>query len=173
MIKCLKRGSEFTPIWFNNEPYKTKKYISFDTSDSYYHRYETSDEFNMTRIFNDGFYTEHYSRLVEKLSGRGMVFKYNTPLLVVVYPNNKPVENTDLKNLKIIAYDEFFTRNPSSLARLKKQMNSYGMSSRTGLIFKSSSYIQEQFFIDLLAPTMEDYEPDKQLELTKEFMLSL
>jgi glutathionyl-hydroquinone reductase len=83
---------------------------------------------------------------------------------IVVY------KNSDI-NSRFVIVNKDLEKYPSYLARLKKSMNEQGISSRTKLIFWDNNVITNEFQ-NIINPTMEDYNPAIQEQLSGEFLQS-
>lgn len=58
--------------------------------------------------------------------------------------------------------------NPGTLSLFKKMINQNGYNSRKDVIVVED--LSEMFLVDLLRPTMEDYNAQKQFDLSNEFI---
>ena len=165
----FKRGVEFTPLIFQKEEFVNKKYAFVDITNYNTCWYNSSEEYSkldncLNSIINPTLIKirRTYNNFINFFGGNcknDMSFN----LLFLIVTKNSNGEKY------IIINSNYYNNNQSSLARLKKQMNIIGISSRSKLIEMSETQIYSTYQ-ELFNPTMEDYMPEKQLEVSKQFV---
>lgn len=161
----FKRGEEYTPIIFQHSSLINKKYAVLNENTSW-NRVRTPESFQLS-LNMDVLEVKHTTVSRCTLSYAtfpgGLCRKYsNREILVIVV--------TDKKGEKYaIASKHFATQYPTYFNRVKKSLNALGISSRSKLIIWEQSKIDNEFS-NVLIPTMDDYNPEVQLQLSKEYL---
>src|ERR1035437_9227379 len=152
MELILKRGVDYTPVIFKHSDLQNRKCYKIERSLGT-KRMHIEDvikfPFESTNI---GFEYIRANRLVVEINHfyGGITNEHNLIALLVH-------KNTNLEDKYIIANENYFENNPTSLTRLKKYMNDSNISSRTHLILWSQSKIYSEFQ-ELINPGMNDYD---------------
>jgi len=161
----LKRDIIYTPIIFQHPDLVNKKYCKLDDLVTMRKKYDTSETFRLNlNIDRLDAYRVVYPRSQYSYSEipGGLVKSDGSLIAVVVVKDGE----------KYVIVDEGFSVTfPSAFARLKKSVNDLGISSRTKLLLWNKSRIASTFQ-EMISPTMTDYMPDKQVELSNRFILS-
>lgn len=165
MKLILKRGTEYTPIVFQNSTLQNKKCCRIEES-----RRNWIDIKNLFDLTLD----IEFLQIQELIAKRQQTYPYrfnggicrseDRILALVVYKNS-------IENKFVIIEADYFANNPSYLARLKKSMNALDISSRTKLICWDRNKIYTEFQ-EIINPTMEDYSVESQKQLSNEFIIS-
>lgn len=160
----LKRDSVYTPIIFQHPDLVNKKYYQIDDSIDF-RRITTKDSFKLnldiTNIKRTRITYPRAKLYYNEILG-GLVRTSGNIIAIVVLKNNVQY---------VIVNQSFATTYTSAFARLKKSVNDLGISSRTKLLLWDSSLIATTFQ-EFITPTMIDYIPQKQIELSNKFILN-
>jgi len=162
----LKRGSEFSPIIFQRKNLQNKLYYRIEELKNNIYG-DTKNMFKLDNCLNiQNNFINHI------ISRRGINYYEFTggiliedPIALLVIKNKDRKVNTTY----VIANSIFFNINPTYFSRLKRSMNSLGISSRTKLLMWEPHLIISEF-LEVHNPTIEDYKSETQEQLSKEFL---
>ena len=170
----LKRWEEYTPLLFSKKEYKKKKLIKV-IDNCHYQNSQLVDQFKMDYLFNLDNITSNEGFGKRTILGQGVIVRNDRLVGIVVYKKTAPKNLTipELRKNTFIALNKsFFNGRPQELSRLKKSMNTYGLSSRTQIILVEES-LDEVFNSHPLKNTIADYSQEVQKSLSSEFLKSI
>lgn len=165
MELTLKRGTEYTPILFQNTDLQNLKCCKLQESD--YRRISLElvmhlplsiEDINIVRVVADRLKSHWLYYFPGGIMTRDIV-------AIVVY------KSTDPQDKYFIAQTEFFDKHTTYLTKLKRYINEIGIPSRTKLLLWPKVKIYSEFQ-ELLSVEMKDYNPEIQKQLSNEFILA-
>ena len=172
----IKRYEEYTPLLFLQRGYRKKKLIQVNCSPYSYEHNSLIDQFKMDYIFNLDTIMKNEGFSKNTILGKGLIIRRDKLRGIVVYKRTAP-KNLSIPELRanifILLDKVYFNHNLQELARLKKSMNTYGLSSRKQIILLENANFEELFSQDPLKNTFSDYEEEIQKKLSSEFLNSL
>ena len=170
----IKRWEEYTPLLFLLKEYKKKKLIKVD-NDTTSEYNSLVNQFKMDYVFDLNKIIRNAGFNKETILGKGLIIRKNQLVGIVVYKKTAP-KNLSIpelrKNTFILLNKIYFNYNLQELARLKKSMNTYGLSSRTQIIF-IDDFLEDKFSQHPLKNTLADYDNEIQKNLSSKFLKSL
>jgi hypothetical protein len=166
MNLILKRGVDYTPLIFRHSDLQHKKCYKLVQGVSKQVNSTTLLDFPITISDINLNLIRNYDRnkLNEEYFFSGGIIVDKKIIVLEVY------KNSNIEDRYVIIEDEFFKSYPSHLAKLKKYINANGISSRSKMLTWSKDRIYSEFQ-NLLNPTMKDFDPTIQKELSSKFLL--
>jgi len=157
----IQKTKEYIPYCFNQRGFKTRKYFQINSNTKRRYVHDLKDKFNFEEILSvDGSLITNNST-AEYYVGNGIIRNSLDAMgLIVCYNRNNlelPMALIDKSNLSSGDYRRIITA-----------INKFGWSSRKQVI--NMRNLNDIFGVDLLKSTMEDYDKEKQLNLSKEFI---
>lgn len=171
MNKYIKKTEKYSPVCLNTGEYKD---ISLDDLRTVWYD-SINEQFNFDNLFD--LYTltrRRYNRAFTFIMGKGLIINidaFSSIWAVVVTEGDKVLDftNDSYKEEVLILVDKtFIGRNVQEFKRLKTEMNNFGMSSRKQIRIVED--LNSQFTFDPLQPSLTDYNPEVQKELSSEFI---
>ena len=165
MVLILKRGTEYTPIIFQHETLVNKKCVTLVEGDG--RKLQTIDGFQLNEdITTLDYHNVYISRnhLLYYNFGGGLIKANKMDILSLIVTNNS--------NEKFVIVNKYFSEVYTSyFTRLKKSIKALKINKKNILIWEDNQIYKE--FMEMINPTMEDYIPSVQEELSKRFLESM